>query len=369
MESRKCLVVVFLCFLFAWGALFLIAPAQEFYFNPDFTIKKFAQQNSIKPGKIKQELNTPFIRGGTKLEDLGINKKKAHEIVSHIRGDFFARKIAAVHLGLAVVVCFAVFLLSRRKMSVILKFVMLSITIVVFGFALGKAFNPMTGLVKVFKAIAGMEGNLTGRLLVLVLFVLMAVIGKKAICGWACPFGALQELIYKLPVLNSFKRENKLPFWITNTVRFSLFALFLAALFLDLFGLRSQGHILYHFMNPFNLFSFNFPLAIVFYTSSVIAISFLFYRPHCYFVCPFGLFSWFLEKISIFRIWINREKCTGCGACVKACPGLAMKGLYEKTAFSADCFSCGECLDACKFDALEYTCKKETNISSAGDTH
>ncbi len=369
MERHKGIVVVLFCFLFAWGALFLIDPAQEFYFNPDFTIKQFAQQNGIIPGKLKKELNTPFIRGGTRLQALGINKKRAHRLVSHIRGDFFARKMAVVLMCFFGVVCFDLFLLSHKKMSLTLKFTMLSITIVVFGFALGKSFNPMTGLVKVFKATAGMEGNLTGRLLILVLFAFMAVIGKKAVCGWACPFGALQELIYKLPILNSFKRKNKLPFWLTNTVRFSLFALFLGTLFFNLFDFRAQGHVLYHSMNPFNLFEFNFPLVIAVYLAVTISISFLFYRPHCYFVCPFGLFSWFLEKISIFRVRINREKCTECGACIKACPGLAMKGLYEKTAFPADCFSCGECLDACKFDALEYTCKNETNMLSARDIH
>ena len=108
-------------------------------------------------------------------------------------------------------------------------------------------------------------------------------------------------------------------------------------------------------VNPFNLFEFNFvAMTVVLYIVSD-ACSEPVFLPAALLLClSVRTVSWLLEKLSIFKIRINRQACTDCGACVKACPGQAMKGLYEQTFFRADCFSCGECLRACAFDALSY---------------
>ena len=72
------------------------------------------------------------------------------------------------------------------------------------------------------------------------------------ICGWACPFGAIQELIYSLPILRRLKQK-KLPFFFTNTIRAGIFS----AMLLFLFGIVGgrKGTVIYHYLNPFNLFN------------------------------------------------------------------------------------------------------------------
>ncbi len=363
MKKTFWLPLLIACFLIVLSSLFAGNTTTDFYFSPDVTLKQFARQNNVKLGKVKSELGISTDRGRNTLLELTLDSEKAFAVISHIRGDFSTKKMAVCQMAFAIVVIFAIFLLSQKRMSSAVKYSLLIIVIMVFGFMLGKAYNPMVGLVKVFKGVVGIEGNLTARLMVLVLFCLMAVVGTKAVCGWACPFGALQEIFFKLPLLRSFKEKNKLPFWISNSIRISLFAFFLITLVFNLFGLTEQGRVLYHFINPFNLFEFNFSLnSVGIYLILVLIASFLFYRPHCHFACPFGLLAWLLERISIFRIHINMEKCTGCGECIKVCPCLAMKGLYEQTAFPADCFSCGECLNACKFDALEYASKTKWSL-------
>jgi polyferredoxin len=355
-KNRKTLFVV-LVFVIAESALFFFPVKQNFSFDSNFTLKEFARLNDIKPGKIKKDLGKPLIRGKTTLAELDIDKNMAFELISHVKGKFATKKMAFIQAVFALFTALSVILLIKNKMGSAVKVVMLLISVSCFGFLLGKAYNPMVSLVKFMKGIAGIEANVLAWFLTLTCFSLLAVIGTKSVCGWVCPFGALQELVYKIPGLRGFKTRYKIPFWISNIIRVFLFAICIAALVLNLFELKEQGRVIYHVINPFNLFELNFSLvSILVYIVATFILSYLFYRPHCYLVCPFGLFSWLLEKVSVYRVRIDQGKCTDCKACVNACPGLAMKGAYERKLFSADCFSCGECLDSCKFDALFYSC-------------
>ena len=361
-HSKLIFVLIALIFIFLPNVL-LGATAEEIFFNPQATFKETAERNKIKAGQLREELQlSSDIRGKSIVAELGLTKKQVSTAVSHLRGDFILRDITMAQLLFAFIIAFVIVLLSRKKMSHQLKFLLLIGVILGVGFGLGKSLNPMTGLVKVFKGLMGLEGNLGVRLIALFVFSLMAIVGTKAVCGWACPYGALQEFLHKLPLLGQWKKRNKIPFWITNTVRIGLFLFFLYDLSFDLFHLKGMGRVMYHYVNPFNLFEWHFTLlSVSFYVSATLILSLFFYRPHCHLVCPFGLYSWFMERISIFRICINREKCTDCKACVKACPGFAMKGIYEESRFPPDCFSCGECLMACRVNAISYTRKRKIN--------
>lgn len=232
------------------------------------------------------------------------------------------------------------------------------------GFALGKSPNPMEGAVKVFKSMVGLYPDPWVKAAALLFFLILALVGNKLICGWACPFGALQELIYSLPFFKNIKAR-KISFVLTNTVRAFLFILMLLVLFGILGG--KKGFVLYHTINPFNLFEPEFESA------GVIGIlilsllgSLLVYRPFCLFICPFGLLSWLVERFSLYRITIDRSACTRCGACARACPLSAAKDRVNESFIQADCFSCGRCLNACPHDAINYEKKRLTNRGTEG---
>ncbi len=228
----------------------------------------------------------------------------------------------------------------------------LLVAAIVCGFALGKSPNPMEGIVKVFKSMVGLYPSVSDKVLAFVFFAVLAVAGNKLICGWACPFGALQELAYSLPVLKKLKRR-KVPFVLANAIRAVLFIAVLLVLFGVVGGRR--GFVVYHLVNPFNLFNLDIELVTIGATIVLaLLLAFAVYRPDCQFICPFGLVSWLLERASLYRVRIDRSRCTECGACVRACPLEAAKGRVAGKAFPADCFSCARCLNVCPEDAITY---------------
>lgn len=50
---------------------------------------------------------------------------------------------------------------------------------------------------------------------------------------------------------------------------------------------------------------------------------------------------------------IDKQKCTGCGACVDVCPVEAIKLEDEKANVDEDtCVECGQCIDECPNEAI-----------------
>ena len=231
--------------------------------------------------------------------------------------------------------------------------VSLMISVICAGFLMGKSPNPMEGVVKIFKSMVGLYPDPMAKAIAFLFFIGLAIVGNKMICGWACPFGSLQELIYSIPIFRKIK-QRKLPFLVTNTIRANLFA----AMVLFLFGIVGgrKGTVIYHHVNPFNLFNLDFESISIGLTVLLALLgSVIVYRPFCQLVCPFGFVSWIAERVSIFRVRIDKDRCTECGLCIKACPVEAAKGLVHGKRWAADCFSCARCLNVCPVDAIKYT--------------
>ena len=130
------------------------------------------------------------------------------------------------------------------------------------------------------------------------------------------------------------------------------------AMLFFLFGIIGgrRGFVIYHYVNPFNLFNLDFETFSVILTVIItLLVAAIIYRPFCQFICPFGLISWIAEQFSIFRIRIDKEKCTQCGACIKVCPLEAIEGRVSGKKLPADCFSCARCLNVCPVEAIQYT--------------
>jgi len=362
--------------LFATAALMLAIVALGFLMDPvskpkkaidfsiDMSIRQLAPKLGVTGKALARELKLPLDVSKIKpLRKLGVTREELQHVVHHILSHVDATVKYYVYVALVVGGLVFLTMLGRpdgcdTKQRHIWYprspyIVCLLFSVIIAGFILGKSPNPMEGIVKVFKSIVGLYPDPKAKLIAFGFFIILAVVGNKMICGWACPFGAFQELIYSLPILRRIKQK-KLPFILTNTIRAGLFIAMLFFLF-GVIGDR-KGTVIYHYVNPFNLFNLDFESFSILLTVIIALLgSFIIYRPFCQFVCPFGFVSWIAERFSIFRVQIDHDQCTQCGACIKACPLEASKGRVVRKKIPADCFSCARCLNVCPVDAIQYT--------------
>ncbi|MBN1995910.1 4Fe-4S binding protein [candidate division KSB1 bacterium] len=175
--------------------------------------------------------------------------------------------------------------------------------------------------------------------------VILTVLGNKLFCGWNCPIGALQELIFQVPLPKKWKI--KLPFWATNIIRIGFFGLFVFLVF-------SIGFSIYAYLNPFEFLHWRFDwLLLIPFGITFVAALFVF-RPFCYLICPLGLFTWVFEQLSVFRVSVITEKCNNCNLCAVKSPCPAVPAILAGKKIRPDCYACGECLSYCPDNALKY---------------
>jgi ferredoxin len=346
---------------------FLLEPEREdlasHSFTTDMTIQQIAPQLDATGAAMAKEMHLPrSVAKDKPLRELDVEQAQLDEVVAHLAAHRGRPVKYYLFAALSIVGIVWLTRLGRPDGSQAKErkswyprvpyYVVLGLSVAICGFLLGKSPNPMEGGVKIFKGMVGLQVSMLGVALAFIFFVAFAMVGNKIVCGWACPFGALQELLYSLPILKRAKRR-KLPFWLTNSIRGGLFVLFLLLLF-GIVGSK-RGFVVYHFMNPFNLFNLRFETPTILLTVVLaLGLGLIIYRPFCQLICPFGFISWIAERVSLTRVLIDRNLCNQCGACSKACPLPSAQHIVEGRFFGADCYSCARCLRVCPDDALRY---------------
>jgi len=256
--------------------------------------------------------------------------------------------ILALHFLFCVIM---VLLLRKNRVNKNVRLAAPALALLIFGILFEAQTEPLRGLVQFFQAVGMGRYGIIDTLMVLGAFILMTLIGVKLVCGWGCPVGALQEMLYHLPVFSGIKKK-RTPFWLSNSIRIILFLIFLILLFGWIPGLQEQS--IYRFINPFKLFEWDFRMTTPIIIAVILVPSIFYYRGYCQWVCPFGLLSWLIQDLSIFRVRVNRATCINCGKCVRACPTNAAKDIYEGKRIKVDCFSCSRCLTVCPNGSLQY---------------
>lgn len=209
-------------------------------------------------------------------------------------------------------------------------------------------------------------GNRNYKMAFYVLGFLMIVgaLFGRLVCGWLCPFGLIQDLLYKIPFV---KKRKTLPGdKILKWLKYVILAVFVILLPLFVVDAVGQGAPWFcEYICPSGTLSAGLPLVLlneglraivgwlyawkVLILVVVILLSILAYRPFCRYLCPLGAIYGLFNPIALYRYQVDLEKCTNCGACEKACKWNIK---VNQTPNSTDCIRCGECKKACPHGAI-----------------
>ena len=194
--------------------------------------------------------------------------------------------------------------------------------------------------------------------------VLVGAIFGRFVCGWLCPFGLVQDLLYKIPFpkkLKTFKGDKLLRK--LKYVILLVFVIILPMCVLDITGLGDPWFCKY--ICPAGMLEGGIPLVILneglrktlgflyawkfFILAVIVILSVIIYRPFCKYLCPLGGVYSLFNGISVFKLRFDESKCVSCKKCSKVCK---MNVDPCKNPDHAECIRCGLCVEACPTEAL-----------------
>ncbi|RXM71383.1 4Fe-4S binding protein [Clostridium tetani] len=194
------------------------------------------------------------------------------------------------------------------------------------------------------------------------ILILFGVLLGRFICGFFCPFGWFQDLLYKIPFKKFSTKKLKLLTYLKYLMLFVVVGL-LPILITNNVGMGSPFFCKY--VCPQGILEGGIPLSIankgirsslgaLFALKSVILVmvillSIMFYRPFCKWICPLGAFYSFFNKISLYSYDFNKDKCVNCGKCRRVCK---MDVDITKSTTHNECIRCGECIKVCPTKAI-----------------
>ncbi len=208
------------------------------------------------------------------------------------------------------------------------------------------------------------------------ILLLYCILFGRFICGWFCPFGLIQELLYKIktPKLKKNHFTKILSYLKYVILVVFVFIIPIAYAFRDTpfpafckyicpAGTLEGGlSLLANEVNDsyFSMLGPIFTWKFLLLVSIIVACIFIF-RMFCRFICPLGALYGLFNKISIFGVKINNSKCVNCDLCKKKCK------MDISHVGDSECISCGECIDVCPTNAIVWKGIKQSKNKIPSD--
>jgi polyferredoxin len=193
----------------------------------------------------------------------------------------------------------------------------------------------------------------------------------RAVCAFLCPFGLIQELLYKIPSPKIKKSSwTRRLSWLKYVI-LALFVVTLPIYYLIRHNVAVPAFCKY--ICPAGTLTAGVPLvamngslqdiigALFYWKISVLAVilimSVFIYRPFCRFLCPLGAIYSFFNRYALTGIAVDKSKCSKCSNCIKSCK-MDVKSINDR-----ECLRCGECKKSCRNNAIIFTPKNINRTS------
>ena len=220
---------------------------------------------------------------------------------------------------------------------------------------------PIAGLMnlKYFVLTGDVPAVHPAAMFLLMAFLAMSLLMKKAFCSWLCPIGTLSENLWKLG-RKLFKKSLRVPRWVDLPLRslkyllLGFFGFFIAVMpAQQIAGFMQSPYAMVADVKMLNFFRYMGETAAI-VLLALVALSVVVENFWCRYLCPYGALMGLASLLSPVKIRRDKEACIDCGKCSKACPShLAVDQLVQIR--SVECTACMECVASCPAEhALQF---------------
>jgi len=339
----------------------------ELIINETMTLQEFAKANQLSNEVLKkvfsltskEDLQKSLDEMNIPIQTLKEKVQKARVLENEAASKNWVKILVKFALW-AVFLVIVFLLLHKKKITSVVRKILLFSAVAIFGVILGSDPSPM-GTVKDAIVQFGKSRVIFPQRIVALLVMLIGgvFLANKFICSWGCQFGTLQDLVFRLNRNPKDRRgmlpQIKVPFILTNSTRI---AFFLALTFVAF----TWATDIIEPIDPFKLFKPSvLGFAGIIFIALILIASLFTYRPWCHFFCPFGLVGWLIEKVSLSKIQVDYNTCTACYQCTNACPSTVMGAILKRDRKTIpDCFACGTCIETCPTNSISFKTGKRT---------
>lgn len=188
-------------------------------------------------------------------------------------------------------------------------------------------------------------------LFLLIAFLGIALLYRKAFCSWICPIGTLSEWLWQWGQ-SVFGRTFAINKWIDiplRSLKYILFGLFAWVVFtMPVAEIEAFLHSPYGLVADVKMLDFFRKMGQATATTLMVLIvlSTVVKNFWCRYLCPYGAMMGLVALVSPTRIRRDADACIDCAKCAKACP--ARLPVDRKLSIaSAECTACMSCVAVC----------------------